>query len=85
MFFMVKNTYTIKELQRKTAAAVREAEAGGWVSITRHDKDVAVLLGRERVRAIVETLEILGDAAAMRAIATDRDGTGKYTPLADLG
>ena len=84
MFFAVKNTYTIKELQRKTAAAVREAEGGGWVSITRHDKNVAVLLGQERARAIVETLEILGDPAAMRAIAADRDASGEVTSLADL-
>ena len=35
---MVKNTYSVKELQRETAAALRAAESGMLVTIARHER-----------------------------------------------
>ncbi|RRJ97346.1 type II toxin-antitoxin system prevent-host-death family antitoxin [Opitutaceae bacterium TAV4] len=78
------NTYTIKSLQRETAAAVDFAAEGNLVTITRHEEPVAVLVSHERLSAILETMEILADPEAMNAINADRKGVGKTWRLGDL-
>jgi len=81
---MMQNTYSVRALQRGTAAAVKRAEKGDTVTITRHDQPVAVIMGHERAAAIAETLEILGDPAALAAIQADRAGKGRLYTLDDL-
>ena len=54
----MKNTYTIRELQRSTAAAVRGAESGTLVTVTRHERPVVHLISDERLGALLETLEL---------------------------
>jgi antitoxin (DNA-binding transcriptional repressor) of toxin-antitoxin stability system len=54
----VKNTYTVKELQRETVAAVRTAESGVLVTITRHERPVAHVISDERLSALLETLDL---------------------------
>ncbi len=61
----MKCTYSIKGLKAETAAAVRRAEKGKVLTITRHEKPVAVMISHKRVAAIAETLKILGDPEAM--------------------
>ncbi|KAF5408877.1 MAG: hypothetical protein Udaeo2_08960 [Candidatus Udaeobacter sp.] len=53
----MKNTYSVKELQRETAAAVRTAESGVLVTITRHERPVAHVISDERLSALLETLD----------------------------
>jgi PHD/YefM family antitoxin component YafN of YafNO toxin-antitoxin module len=52
------------------------------IVITRRDKTVAYLVSAQRMEAIVETLEVLADPEAMKAIRRSA-GKGKYYP-ADL-
>jgi PHD/YefM family antitoxin component YafN of YafNO toxin-antitoxin module len=47
---------------------VRRAEREGAVTIARHGRMVAFLISRERMEAIIETLEIMGNPKAMKAI-----------------
>lgn len=54
------------------------------LTITRHEKPVAVIRSHERAAAIAETLEILGDPQAMEAIRADRAGDGRLYTLDDL-
>ena len=61
-------TVTISELRAKAPSLVREAEKQGAVTITRHGRTVAFLVSRERMEAIVETLEIMGKSGEMKAI-----------------
>jgi prevent-host-death family protein len=80
----MESTYSIKALQAGTAAVVRRAEQGNVLTITRHEKPVAVIMSHERAAAIAETLEILGDPEAMEAIRADRAGKGRFYTLRDL-
>jgi prevent-host-death family protein len=64
----MKKAYTIKEAQRNIATMVRTAERGELTTITRHDHPVAYVIGAERLGAIAETMEILANPDAMRAI-----------------
>ncbi|MDR1282201.1 MAG: type II toxin-antitoxin system Phd/YefM family antitoxin [Opitutaceae bacterium] len=78
------NTYSVKSLQRETATAIDLAAGGNLVTITRHDEPVAVLVSHERLSAILETMEILADPGAMKAINADRKGVTKTYRLGDL-
>jgi prevent-host-death family protein len=84
MPFFVKKAYTIKEAQRQLAAVVRTAEKGTLATITRHDQPVAYVIGVERLAAIAETMELLGNPAAMAAIRDAKEGRGKVRNAADL-
>jgi antitoxin (DNA-binding transcriptional repressor) of toxin-antitoxin stability system len=70
----VKNTYTIRELQRDTAAAVRGAESGALVTVTRHEKPVVHLISDERLGALLETLELAGNPDFVAAVSDLKGG-----------
>jgi prevent-host-death family protein len=80
----MKSTYSISEAQSRLPGLVREVEATGSVTISRHGEPVAYLVSRDRMEAIVETLEILSDAKAMKAIADHGAGKTRFRPLAAL-
>src|SRR5260370_3401533 len=75
------STVSISELQAQAPACVRRAEREGALSIARHGRTVAVLLSRERMEAIIETLEIMGNPKAMKAI---RDYEAGKTAMKDV-
>ena len=54
------------------------------VGIARRDETVAYLLSREYLEAIVETMEILANPAAQKAIADHRAGRTQFLPLSAL-
>lgn len=84
MSFLMKKAYTIKEAQRSLAAVVRTAERGNLATITRHDQPVAYVIGTERLAAIAETMEILANPAAMKAIRDAEAGKGRLYDAEDL-
>jgi hypothetical protein len=45
---------------------------------------VAFLVPRDRMEALLETMEIMANPKAMRAIRRDQSGRGKYLPLSVL-
>jgi len=77
----MKSTYTITEAQAKLPKLVREAGAGHAFGIARHGETVAYLISRERMEAILETLEIMANPKAMKAIRDARAGRGKSYPV----
>lgn len=79
----MKNTYSVAKAQANFTRLLKEAEEGP-VSITRHDETVAFILSRERMDAIVETLEIMANADAMKAIRDHQAGKTKFIPLSAL-
>ena len=79
------STYSVTEAQSQLPSLIRRAEAGEPVKILRHNETVAYLLSRERMEAIVETLEVLSNPDAMKAIASHRSGKLKLMSLAALG
>jgi len=54
------------------------------VTIARHGRTVAYLVSRARMEAIIETLEIMGDARAMKAIRAYEAGKGRFKDIACL-
>jgi prevent-host-death family protein len=80
----VKSTYTVKEAQRDIAGMVRTAESGRLATITRHEKPVAYVISPERLKELVETMEVLADPDAMKAIREAEAGRTKFIDLKDL-
>jgi antitoxin YefM len=80
----MKSTYSISEGQDSFPAMVREAESGYVVTVTRHDEPVACVISHERMSAIAETLEIMGNPAAMKAITEHKAGRTKFGSLDDI-
>ena len=78
------STVTITELQAQAPRCVRRAEKNGSVTIARHGRTVAYLVSRERMEAIIETLEIMGNPKAMKALRSYEAGTSKFKDVSCL-
>ena len=77
----MKSTYSVSEAQTQLPGLIRKAEGGESIRIRRHNETVAYLVSRERLEAIVETLELLANPAAMRAVLAYRKGRLKLATL----
>lgn len=77
----MKSTYQIKEAQANFSAVIRQAEKGRLTTIMRHNKAVVYLMSAERLAAISETMEILANPKAMRAIRDVETGRAKMQHL----
>jgi len=75
------STYSVTEAQSRLSGLIKKAEEGEPVRIRRRDRTVAVLLSRERMEAIVETMEILANPEAMKAITAHRARRTRLLPL----
>jgi antitoxin (DNA-binding transcriptional repressor) of toxin-antitoxin stability system len=78
LLFVVKTTYTLRELRRETASAVHGAESGVLVTVTRHETPVAHLISDERLGALLETLELAGNPAFAGTLTTLKSGKVKF-------
>lgn len=81
---MPRDTYTVAAAQSQLPRLIREAEKGRPIAISRRDRPVAYLLSQERLEAIVETMEILANPAARKAIDDHRTGKTRFLPLSAL-
>lgn len=78
----MKNTYSVTQAQSKLPGLLKEVnEAGAAYGITVHDDVKAYLVGKERMDAIGETIEILANKDAAAAIRNYESGR---TALHDL-
>jgi PHD/YefM family antitoxin component YafN of YafNO toxin-antitoxin module len=79
----MRSTYSVAEAQTNLPRLLREA-VDESIAIRRRDKTVAYLISSERMEAIAETLEILANPDAMKAIRAHRAGKLKFFPLSSL-
>ncbi len=77
------STYSVTEAQSALPALLKQAH-DELIVITRREKAVAYLVSAERMGAIAETLEIMADPKAMKALRAARQGKGRYLPLSAL-
>lgn len=78
------SSITISELQSQAPRCVRRAEKEGAVSIARHGRTVAFLISRDRMEAMIETLEIMANPEAMKAIRDYEKGNIKMKDVSCL-
>ena len=75
------STVSISELQDQAPQVVKRAERDGSVAVCRHGRTVAFVVSRERMEAILETLEIMADKAMMKSIGDYESGAAKPKPF----
>jgi antitoxin YefM len=73
----------VSEAQAQLPTLLKRAE-NEVIVITRRDKTVAYLVSAQRMEAIVETLELMADPEAMKALRRARENKGKFYPLSIL-
>lgn len=71
-------TYNIKEAQ---SGLPRLCRSGERFIIANRNRPVVVALPIEDFDALLETMDVLADKAAMKAVRGARQGTTKYRPL----
>ena len=72
--------YSVEEAQISLPRIQREAEEQ-TVVITHRGKAVGYLLSPERFEAMLETLDIMSNPAAIEAIRDHKSGKTKFMPL----
>jgi len=77
----MKTTLSVTEAQTKLLRLVESKET---ITLRQREETVAFIVPRERMEALLETMEIMANPAAMRAIRRDQSGKGKYLPLSVL-
>jgi prevent-host-death family protein len=80
----MKDTYSVKDLQRDTSAAIRAAESGRLVTITRRDTPVVHIISTARLGALLETMELLADPGFRAQVKKLRSGKLKLYPASRL-
>jgi prevent-host-death family protein len=78
------STYSVTQAQTNLPRLIKEATNEGSVAITRHEETVAYLISRGRMDAIMETLDLLANPAAMKALRNYEAGNTKFVPLSAL-
>ncbi len=82
--FIMDSTYSVTQAQTNLPRLIKEAADEGSIAITRHEETVAYLISRRRMDAIMETLELLGNPGAMKALRDCEQGKTRFLPLATL-
>ena len=77
------STYTITRAQANLPKVVRES-LQGLITLTRHDIPVAYVVSKERMEGILETLEVLSNPEAVKALHAAKTGKTKYHSLDSL-
>ena len=77
----MKTTVSVTQAQAQLPRLLRSKET---VAVQRHEETVAYIVPRERMEALLETLEVLANPAAMQAIRRDQRGKARYLPLSAL-
>jgi prevent-host-death family protein len=83
-FIFVKDTYSISDIGRNPAGVIRRAEAKGSVTLSRNGRPVAFVISKGRMEAIIETLEIMANPAAMEAIRAYESGNVRMQDVSVL-
>ena len=79
-----RSTVTAVELQLHTPKILREAGRRGMLAVTEKGHVTAFLVSRDRVMAMIETMEILSNPEAMKAIRDFEAGKGKFYSVDEL-
>ncbi len=75
----MNSTYSVSRAQANLPKLLKEAE-DHVVAITRHDERVAYIVSKEQLESLIETLEIMSNPKAMKAVRDAKAGRVKYHP-----
>ena len=77
-------TYDIAEAQQQLPRLLRLAAKGDTIGVAKGAKTVAYVIAKEQYEALIETIELMSNPAAMAALRRDKAGKGRFRPLKAL-
>ena len=77
-------TVTLEQAQAQLPKLLRRAEKDGCFAVSKHGKTVGFFISLDRAEALVETLEIMGDPRAMKAIRDYQAGRMRFKDVDQL-
>ena len=80
----MKTTVTAAKAKTQFSRLLRQVEEGETIAISKRDEMVAFLIPRARLEALIETMEVLGNPAAIQAIRQHEAGQLTFHPLSAL-
>lgn len=80
----MSSTYSVTQTQRNLPRLLKDAAEEGSIAITCREETVAYLVSREKMNSLVETMEILSNPEARKAIRAYELGNMKFRPLSSL-
>ena len=75
-----ESTVNVTEAQANLQRLIRRDS----FAISRHGKVVGVYLSKDRIEAMIETMELLGDESFMAALREYKSGKMKFKDIDDL-
>jgi antitoxin YefM len=84
MWNSVKTTVTTTEAQANLPRLLRQLTKEKAVTITNHGRIAGFLISKERMEAIIETMEILANPKAMKAIRDFETGRSRAKDISCL-
>ena len=79
-----RSTITVDELHSETPAILRQTQRRGMLAVTRAGHVTAFLVSRDRLMGMIETMDLLANPEAMKAIREFESGQGKFYTVAEL-
>jgi PHD/YefM family antitoxin component YafN of YafNO toxin-antitoxin module len=79
-----RSTITVAELQSQTPEIMRQTQRRGMLAVTREGQVTAFLVSRDRLMAMIETMELLANPEAMNAVHEFESGKGKFYTVDEL-
>jgi rRNA processing protein Krr1/Pno1 len=80
----MESTYKITEAQKHLPEIVKHLDEIGTVTITVHKKTKAFMVSTERMKSILETIDIMSSANAVKAIEKYRNGLSEFLSFSEF-
>ena len=79
----MKDIVSVSTLQAGASRLIKRTEADGIVPVSRNGRTVVFLVSRDKMAALLETMELQKNAELMALVKQDRAGKVKFTEVAD--
>ena len=74
-------TVTLEQAQAQLPRLLRRARREGFFAVSEHGKTVGFFISLDRMEALLETIEIMGNPKAMKAIRDYQAGKMKFRDI----
>ena len=81
--FYMKNIASVSTLQAGVSRLIKRTEADGIVPVSRNGRTVVFMVSREKMAALLETMELQKNSGLMALVKQDRAGRVKFTEVPD--
>lgn len=79
--FYMKHIASVSTLQAGVSKLIKRTEAEGIVPVSRNGRTVVFMVSRDKMAALLETMELQKDSGLMALVKQDRSGKVKYSEV----